>query len=219
MEEVKLVANVRRVVKKGENHKLRRMGFFPAIVYGDNESSSPIQVSQKDFFSILHTDAKENVLINLNIPELKGKTANQTVMIKEIQLHPIKKGILHVDFYRISLKEKIETTVELKFIGESKGVKEGGILERFAWGIKIRSLPTNIPPYIELNIEELKIDDIITMGDISLPEGVELVESITSPIASIILPKEITVEEEELLVASEEEKEPEVIRKGKKEET
>lgn len=216
MERVKLSALKRDGFGKGYARKLRREGFIPAILYGHSEECIPLKIPARELYKALSTEAKENVIIDLSIKE-NGKESAKTAILKERQLHPIRREILHIDLYQISLEEKLVTTVPIEVIGESLGVKMGGILEHGLWEVEVRCLPTDIPDRIQVDISNLKIGDILHLGDLTAGEGVEILGNKDQVVLLITPPR---VKEEELqegAVVPQEMKEPEIIRKGKKE--
>lgn len=214
MERVKLSATKREGFGKGYNNRLRSQGFIPAIFYGEGEENIPIRVKTKDFIKTLTTEAGENVIIDLEILD-GNKKERKTAILKEKQIHPIRREVLHADFYSISLKEKLQIKIPIDLIGESPGVKMGGIIEHSIREIKVRCLPTKIPDYIKVDISGLEIGDSIHIIDLEPMEGVEILEDPDQLLLTIIPPK---VKEEEKAIPSKEE--PEVImRRREKEKT
>ena len=216
MEQVKLSASKRASFGKGHARRLRRKGLIPAIFYGHAEESIPLEVSAMELRKVLSTEAGENVIIDLKIKS-NGRESSRTVILKEKQLHPVRREILHVDLYQISLEEKLTATVPIEVVGESPGVKKGGILEHGLWEIEVRCLPTQIPDHIQADTSNLEIGDILHLGDLASPEEVEILGDKDQVVLVIAVPR--VVEEEKIEVAPvEEEAEPEVISKGKEEE-
>ncbi len=233
MEKVSLQAEIRTELGKEAVRKLRREDFIPAVVYKAGEKTISLKVSRPALFKTLHTEAGENVIINLKLSDSKelpdkksdspeSKTAQdswgekaKTVVIKEIQYHPIKGNVLHIDFNQISLKEKLTVDVHLETMGESQGVKEGGVLEHIIWELKVECLPAKIPEKIEIDVSNLKIGDSIYVKDLKVPEDVGI---LADPEAVVLSVKPPTVEKvEEEAVEGEELTEPEVITEKKEE--
>lgn len=194
---------------KGKLSSLRAQGVIPAVVYGAEKDSQTISVNEKEFVSIMKKG--HNAII-----KLKSDKNEDSVIVKEIQRHVVTGKIIHVDFYRISMKEKIEVKVSLKFVGEAYGVKtQGGIIEHDMRELTVKCLPADIPHEISVDVSNLKIGDSIRVKDLKL-EKLEIKEDAERIIASVITAKEEVVEK--VAATPEGAQEPEVIAKGKKEE-
>ena len=219
MEKILLKASVRSELGKSANKHLRKEGKVPGVIYKGGKAGINIQVDQNDLWHALHTEAGENAIITMDISD-KGKPAQKTVIVKEMQAHPLSEKFLHVDFYEVSLKEKLKVNVPVTVKGESIGVKEEeGILAQLLWELEVECLPTEIPEHIDVYVDELKIGDAIHAKDITPPAGVELLGDPEQIIVTVHPPKaEEVLEEEEVAEEEGAEAEPEVIKKGKKEE-
>ena len=224
MGKITLNAQIREDTGKSASRRLRNNYMIPAVVYKQAEKTLPIQVKTTDFIHILHTAAGENAIVTLKIvapsAETKSKSSEaiRTVIIKEIQYHPTKENILHIDFQEISLTEKITVKVPIVLKGEAVGVKtEGGILEQMTKELEIECLPTEIPEKIEFNIEAMKIGDIVHVKELEMPADVKVLVDSEQAVVSVSPPKveEVPVAEE---VAEEAIEEPEVITEKKAEE-
>lgn len=235
MEKVSLEAEVRKRVGKEAVKKLRECGLIPAVVYKAGEKTMNLKVSHQALLKALHTEAGENVIINLRLSDSKespakksssthksspdfyplGYKKTKTVIIKEIQYHPVKGNILHIDFNQISLTEKLTVDIPVEVKGESQGVKEGGVLEHILWQLKVECLPTKIPKRIETDVTDLKIGDSIYVKDLEVPEDIKI---LADPEAIVVSVKPPTVEKVEEEVVEEEITEPEVITEKKREE-
>jgi len=220
MGKITLNAQIREDTGKNASRRLRNNYMIPAVVYKQAEKTLPVQVKTTDFIHILHTAAGENAIITLKIaPSVKSKSssATKTAIIKEIQYHPTKENILHIDFQEISLTEKIAVKVPIVLKGEAVGVKtEGGILEQMTKELEIECLPTKIPEKIEFNIEAMKIGDIVHVKELDIPAEVKVLVDSEQAVVSVSPPKveEVPVAEE----AEEAIEEPEVITEKKAEE-
>lgn len=216
MEKIQLNAEIREEAGKKSTKKVRRDGFVPAIVYKEGQETVNLKINEREILKALKTKAGANVLVNLKIAAgAKDKGKDRTVLIKEIQHHPIKDQILHVDFQEISLTEKMTFDVPLATKGEAEGVvKDGGVLEHILWELKVECLPTDIPAKIEVDVTALKIGDAILVKDIVPPAGVKILNvpeqtAITVKMPHVEAPKEEAVEEVT---------EPELIREKKEKE-
>ena len=193
---------------KGVARKLRRNGLIPGVVYGHNREPQALTVDPND----LKGKINSNAIIDLNID---GE--EETVMIKDFQKDVIKEDIIHVDFQQISMDETISITVPIKLVGDAPGVREGGVLQQLMRDVDIEVLPTNIPDEIELNIDELTLSDSLEVGDLDVPEDVNVLNSPDDVIVTIVAPSE-EIEEEEEEELEEEFIEPEVIGEEEEEE-
>lgn len=213
MEKIILKAEIRKETGKRVAKDLRAKGMIPANVYKGGKAATSLTVSNVVLKEILHTKAGENALITLKISEADVSLKDRTVLIKEIQRHPVSDNILHVDFNEISLTEMLKVNVPLVAKGEAIGVKiDGGILEHVLRELTVECLPTAIPEKIEISVTDLKIGGHILVKDISVPEGVKVLND-GDLIALIVKAPKIEVPKEEAAVPGAEE--PELIRKKK----
>lgn len=216
MDFVELKANLREEKGKELNKKLRSTGMVPGVVYRKGEAAISLKIDSKSLAKALHTDAGENVIIKLFV-EGDKKKKERIVVIKEIQRHPVKDTLVHLDLNEISLTETLKVKVPLTAKGEAVGVKqEGGVLQHVMWEVEVECLPTNIPDKIEVDITNLKIGETLSIKDVPLPEGVKIIEDPESIVFSVEHVKE--VEEVVAAPAEGEALEPELIREKKEKE-
>lgn len=209
MERINLEAQLREEKGKQLMKRLRTVGFIPAIVYKGGKDNLNLKVSDRDFGKVIGTKAGSNVIINLKIAAKKEKT----VMIKEIQRHPVNGGILHIDFNEISLTDTIKVQVRVEPKGEAAGVKEGGTLERIIREVEIECLPTQIPAMLEVDVTNMKIGDTLYVKDITAPEGVKIHQDPSLILMSLKPP--FVEKVAEAVPAEGAAAEPELIRKKK----
>ncbi|MFH1791131.1 MAG: 50S ribosomal protein L25 [Candidatus Omnitrophota bacterium] len=213
MEKVILTAEVRQETGKSHAKHLRRNNLVPAVCYRGGKECVSLKVGAKALYQALHTKAGENVLITLNVEGAKTKK-ERTVLVKEVQVDPIRGDLLHVDFNEISLTEKIKVKVPVTTHGEAKEVqRESGVVEHTVWEVEVECLPTNIPEKIQVEIEGMKIGDTVHIGDLKAPEGVKI---LGDPELIVLIAKASKVEVVEEVPVEGEAEEPEVIAKGKK---
>ena len=195
-----LQAKGREDTGKGASRRLRRLaGEVPAIVYGGKKNPTQIALTHKDVVKALENEAFFSSIISLDI-----EGASEDVIIKDIQRHPAKKIVLHMDFFRVSKTTVLQTKVPLHFINEDTcpGVKlGGGIVAHTMTDIEIQCLPKNLPEFIEVDMAEVDLGDIVHISDIVLPEGVESVALNLGAdhdlsVATINKPKAVEVEED-----------------------
>ena len=190
--------------------KHRKSGLIPAILYGHKQESMMFLLNEKEFSTVLNTEAK---MVNL-----KWNGSEEIALIKDVQFDTFGRKILHVDFVRIALTEKVTTHVPVVLYGTSQGVKEGGILDHALKEIEIECLPTEIPKNIRINISELAIGNTIHISDLELPANAKILGNPDSIVVSVHFAAEEKETPEE--VVEEESSEPEIIsaRKPEKEE-
>ncbi len=212
MEQIALKASLREGKGKQKSIKVRKEGLVPGIVYHRGEQSVSISLVEKDLLKILRASAGENVLISLTVEGSKKKA--RPVLIKEIQHHPVKRNVLHVDFNEISLSEKITVDVEVVAQGESIGVKQdGGVLEHVLREVHVQCLPTDIPKHIDVDVTGLKLGDSIHVRDLKVSDKIKVLNDGDVLIFQVKLPVEQKVEE----TVPGETQEVEVIREKKEE--
>ncbi|HHW03568.1 MAG TPA: 50S ribosomal protein L25/general stress protein Ctc [Thermoanaerobacterales bacterium] len=206
MEQIALKAEKRDVSKKGIINELRRKGKLPGVLYGKNIESSPVVVDAKELLKILKTHG-ESALIDL---ELEGEKL--PVLMKEIQRDTLKDAILHVDFYKVSMTDRIEFNLPLVLKGDAEGLKMGGILQHQKRELLVKALPADMPEHLEVDISHLKIGDTLTVGDLKVDEKITVLDDPDEVVVSILAPK---LAEDAEVPAGEQATEPEVVAKGK----
>ncbi len=213
MEKVILKADVREETGKRVAKDLRNKGIVPANVYRSGKAATSLTVINKELENTLRTKAGENVLITLKISGATG-SKDRTVLIKEIQRHPVRDNILHVDFNEISLTEVLKVNVPIVARGEPVGVKiDGGLLEHVLRELSVECLPTDIPAKIDVEVSALKIGEHILVKDIKVPAGVKVLND-PELIALIVKAPKVEAPKEDEAAGGEE---PELIRKKKEE--
>ena len=216
MERVILEAYVRKEIGKKENKVLRKEGLVPCVIYKQGEKTQSLYVKNREFAESLHTSAGENVLIDLKINEDGGKPKTKTVIIKELQHHPLKTNVLHIDFHQISLHETLKVNVPIVTKGEAIGVKrDEGVLEHILWEVEVECLPTEIPERFEIDVSEFEIGTSKLVKDLTAPAGVKILTDPEQAVVAVAAPKAV---EEEVPAEGEEAAEPEVITEKKPEE-
>lgn len=206
--ELKIEARTRDLTGKRGARRTRAQGDVPAVLYGLGNESRNLAVKKGDLWDAIQGEAGLNVLIDLWVVDGKEKD-NQLVMIKELQKHPIREEILHVDFLMVARDEKIRMQVPIVITGEeaSEGLKNGGTLQHNLWDVEVECLPTRIPEGLSLDISGLDIGDSLRVSDLDVPGEVEILAGSDDVVVNILAPRVITeeVEEEEELLEGEEE--------------
>ena len=170
---LKLTVEPRAVVGTSNMRRLRRLdGKVPAVIYGAEKENQAVMIPANIIQRALENEAFASSILTLDVAGDKQK-----VILKAVQRHPWKPKIMHLDFYRINAKEKLNMTVAIHFTGEEEcpGVKEGGVVSRNYNELEIRCLPGNLPEFIEVDVANLEMDQVLHLSDIKVPEGVELV--------------------------------------------
>jgi large subunit ribosomal protein L25 len=179
-----LSAEARTATGKGANRKLRVAGKIPAVVYGKGRSPASVALDPRALETLLHqSGAGLNTLIDLSVA---GRT--DTVLVKELQRHPVNGRFLHVDFFQVDLSQTITVSVPIHFTGKARGVEFGGILDHPLREIEVECLPRAIPEFVEVDVSALEIGQAIHVADLRLPEGVEVKTDPALPVASVVLP-------------------------------
>jgi large subunit ribosomal protein L25 len=168
-----LTAELRNDMGKGASRRLRGAGKVPAIMYGGHQEPTPINLIHNELAHQLENEAFFSHILTI---KLDGQDEN--AIVKDVQRHPSKPLILHIDLQRVSATEIIRVHVPLHFVNEatSPGVKGGGLVTHSLIEVEVQCLPKDLPEYIEVDLGNLDLNEIIHLSDIKLPAGVELVE-------------------------------------------
>ena len=220
--EATLEATRRDTIGKNEARRTRREGLVPAVLYGGATSggareATAIAVNPRALLRILHSESGANTLISL---QLAG-AGDTRVLVKEFQLDPVTHEVLHADFFRVAMDRAIQVTIPVIVKGEPKGVKQqGGVLEFIRREIEIECLPGDIPENVEVNVEELMLHQGIRVRELTVNPKWKPVSDPDMMLVHVIMPKaeEAPATTDAAVVAPAAPAEPEVIKKGKKEE-
>jgi len=199
-EEFNLVAEFREDQGKGASRRLRKQGKVPAILYGGGRAPRALMFDHNKVIKQLESESFYSSILNVKVGD-----KNQQAVLKDVQRHPAKREVMHLDLQRIVATEKIRMRVPLHFIGENVavGVKQGGgSVSHLMSDVEISCLPKDLPEYIEVDVTNLGLDEIIYMSDLTLPTGVEIPELAQGEghdhaVVSIHVIKAAPVEEEE----------------------
>ncbi len=200
MAQVELNIENRETSGKGVARKLRALGKLPAVVYGKDIEATAIIVDPKDVEVAISGEAGMNTLITLKgVDALDGKV----VVLKNADIHPLRRDMISADFYAINLTEKSAFMVPVNVIGTAAGQKEGGSLQLVRTELEVLCLPTQVPQAVDIDVTALEIGDTIHIEEVTAPEGVELVHDVNFTVItlSIIKVEEIVSDEEEGEVA------------------
>jgi large subunit ribosomal protein L25 len=213
-----LEAQTRETFGKNEARRTRRGGRVPAVLYGgDGKGATPIAVAPKALLKILHSESGQNTLISLKL-EGGGDTR---VLVKAFQLDPVTHAVLHADFYRVAMDKLLQVTIPVTVHGEPKGVKQqGGLLEFIRREIVIECLPADIPEHVDIDVSELMLHQGIRVRDVATNPKWKAVTEGEAMLVHVIMPKaeEVATPADAVAAATATAAEPEVIKKGKKDE-
>ena len=163
-----ITAKPRSELGSRANKRLRDAGFLPGVIYGHKEAVVPITLPKKDVVNHLSHGT------HLFEVGLEGK--KETVLIKEVQYDHLGADVLHVDFARVSLDEKVEVTIPLELKGEPKGEADGGVLQQIINELQVECLVTEIPDRVIHNVSEMALNDVLHISEIKLPPGVRVLQ-------------------------------------------
>lgn len=178
---------------KGVNRKLRQEGKLPAVIYG--AGADPISLTL-DAHQVLHTFSGisvENTIVNV---EVEGEKVPVATLVREVQTHPYRNELLHVDFLRVEKGVAVELEIPVHFEGTPSGVRnDGGILEQSIHQLHVSCIPSAIPDAIHVDVSALEIGDSLQISDLTIPEGVEVLMDMSLTVCSLQAPRLVVVDE------------------------
>lgn len=211
-EEIKMIAQSRTEKGKGAVNRLRRQGLVPGVMYG---SSTPknVTINAHEFMQLMRKHASDNLMLDL---EIEG-VGSHKVLIREVQRHPLRAEPVHVDFYELSLTERVRVSVPLELVGEPVGVtQQGGVLEHLVREVEVECLPSDIPDRFELDVSAMELGQRLAVRDIPLDlTQFEMLTVADVAVAAVAAPR---VEAEPVVAEAAEEEEPTVLNEKKKDE-
>jgi large subunit ribosomal protein L25 len=218
MATVSLNANSRDATGKGAARTLRSQGQIPAVIYGHGRDPQPLALNARDLDKMLSHIQAESTVIEVTVGGHTAKT-----LIREIQRHPIKRQILHVDFQALVAGEKVTVSIPIVLVGIPEGVRlEGGVLDHTLRELEIEVDPSSIPDRVELDVTNMVIGNSMHVSDLSIPPGVEVLDDPETSVAVLAAPRAVIEEVAAVAEPVEGEAgavaEPEVIGRGKEEE-
>ena len=198
-----LVVTKRVRLGKGGSKKVREEGKIPAILYGKGSKPIPLIIDPSELKTALDTDAGINTLLELKIEE-EGSETTKLTFLRDVQYNHITSMPVHFDFQELRMDKRIRVKVPVRITGRSKGVKEGGLLEEIIRDIEVECLPGDIPNSFDLDVTELDLNHSLHVSDIEVDEKVDILNDPKSPIVSVIIPKAVEEEVEEIEEITEE---------------
>jgi large subunit ribosomal protein L25 len=195
-----LIADIREDQGKGASRRLRHQGKVPAIIYGAGRPPRALVFDHNRVIQQLDNESFYSSVLNIKVGE-----KSQAAILKDVQRHPARPQVMHMDFQRIVEDEEIKMLVPIHFEGEdvAPGVKlGGGKVSHLITEVEVVCLPRHLPEYLDIDVSELELDAMLKMSDIQLPEGVSIPalaqgEEADRPVVSIHVIKEVVIEEEE----------------------
>jgi large subunit ribosomal protein L25 len=190
MKSVPLNAFGRSVSGRPQVKKLRDAGRVPAVIYGGQSKPESIELIAREMSDLINHSLSENILVDLAVDKTK-----RLALVQEVQHHPLSGKVLHVDFHEVNENEKVTVMVPVETTGEAVGVKTGGgVLEHVLFKLKICALPKDLPEQLLIDVSALEVGKTIHVGEIQVPEGVEIIGNKSTPVVSVAMPK-VEVEE------------------------
>lgn len=170
----KLSAQTRSVSGRSAVNKIKAQGLVPAVIYGGHEKPMNLSLNKREISNLLAHATSEHVLVDLEIADGSEKSS-RLALIQEVQHHPLKRDVLHVDFHAVRADEKLHAEIPVEPFGEPAGVKNfGGILEIALHSIEVECLPKDLPEMIRIDVSGLNVGEAIHVKDLQLPEGVSV---------------------------------------------
>lgn len=219
MERVKLVAHPRIEAGSRAVRRLRKEGMIPGVLYGHGKAAHMFSVRDRDLREAIHRGGGMNAVFDV---VFEGHKTSHTAVIKDYQLDGVRHVVTHVDLHEVKLSEPIEASVAVVLEGQPAGVKLGGILDVLVREITVKALPMQIPEKVTLDVSALEMGDVARVGDLVLPDDVEVLDELDEPLCTVLVPRKATLSAEEEAAEAEEaaaeaggEAEPEVIGQAK----
>ena len=197
-ERVKLTVQERESRGSAASRRLRENGLVPGVLYGNGGQAHPFCIEERELRRVLTGDHGLHAILDV---VLEGQQKAHHAVLKEYQLDPTRARLLHIDLQEVRLDQAIHTQVVIELVGESEGVKEGGVLSQVYREVNVEALPMEVPDRLELDVSSMVIGDTLRVSDLRVPEGVKLLDDPETVLASVTPPTKIEepeVVEEEL---------------------
>ena len=214
MASASLSAEARTETGKGVARNLRSAGRDPAVVYGHARETQPLSLGTRELEKLLSSISTGSTVVELTLGGAITKT-----LIREVQRHPFKKQILHVDFQELVAGEKVTVEIPLVFVGTPEGVRlSGALLEQILHSIEVLVDPANIPNHIDVDVTNLAMGHSLHVSELVLPPGLEVLTEEDATVCAVVAPRAVVEETPAEGVEGAAPAEPELIRKPKEEE-
>jgi large subunit ribosomal protein L25 len=189
-ERVKLVVQERAQLGSAESRRLRKQGLIPGVLYGRSQPH-PISVRERELRAVLTTSAGLHAILDV---VLEGQKSTHPSVLKEYQLDPIRGKLTHIDLQEVRLDQPIQASVTVNLIGESAGVKEGGVLSQVSREVNIEALPMEIPEHFDIDVSGMQMGDTLRLTELTVPDNVKLLDD---PEATVLATVTMPTREEE----------------------
>jgi len=214
MERIKIKVGMREKKGKSASKHFRDNGLIPAVVYGEGINIA-VNVPAESFKVLKSVNFSENTIIDMEINGSQQASA-LSILVKDVQYHPLTDQVIHIDFLSVSLKEKIKVHIPILLVGEAKGAKEGGDLEQMLRELEVEGLLVDIPKNLEVDISGLTMGHSLHVSDLNVIGDLKVINSPETTVATVVARKE---EEKEEILEEVAGGEPEVIKVKKEEST
>jgi large subunit ribosomal protein L25 len=201
-ERVKLDVSERTILGSAESRRLRKRGVVPGILYGQRDPVA-ISVGERDLRAALTTPAGSHVVLDVTVD---GAGEAHSTILKEYQRDKVRGTIMHIDLQEVRLDQAIQTAVSVTLVGEPVGVKEGGVLSQVTTEVNVEALPLEVPQRLEVDVSAMHIGDALRLSELSVPEGVMLLDDLEDTVlATVTMPTRVEEPEVEAVEGEEEE--------------
>ena len=187
-ENATLNAALRDEQGKAAARRMRREGRIPAVIYGHGEETRSLSLDAHEFEMLVKRHSLDTTIIDLSIEGAKKKGGKVQALVSEVQRHPFKPLVLHVDFQQIHAGEKVTVEVPIRLIGTAEGVRAGGVMQHTLHELELECAMESIPEAIEVEVSTLQVGDSIHVGDLRLPEGVEVLVDADRTVCTVAAP-------------------------------
>jgi large subunit ribosomal protein L25 len=194
MEFSKVNVDVRAAAKKGAARRVRSAGAVPGVLYGRQREPIAVTFNEKELMTSLDKEKRRNTVLTLTVRDA-GKSEEVTAMVRDAQINPLSRRLIHVDFLAVDLNTEVHVTVPIVLTGKAIGVTNGGNLHQSKHMVPIAAKPGAIPTKLEIDVSALEIGDALHVSDLKLGDGVRIVLDAKESIASVVAPKAEKVEE------------------------
>jgi large subunit ribosomal protein L25 len=197
---IKLKVQAREDLGSAEARRLRAQGFIPGVIYGEGKQADAFVIAERDLRQALTGEHGTHAILDVVVGDDGGKMRH--AVLKDYQLHPTARRLLHVDLHEVRLDRAIQAQVGVELVGEPEGVTMGGVLTQVTREVNVEALPMEVPDRLELDVSALTIGESLRVADLVVPEGVRILDDPDGVLASVAQPRveeEPEVEEEVLL--------------------
>ena len=185
-QQVKLKAQKRTLVGRNAVKKIKEKGLVPGVIYGSQAEPMTLQIDARELTTVLAHASSEHVLVELEIVD-GSESTHRLALIQEVQHHPLKRALVHVDFHAVSATEKITSEVPIEAVGEALGVRTfGGLLEYSLRTLEVECFPQDLPDIVRIDVSNLNIGESLHVRDIQLPSGVEAINDDDLTVVSVV---------------------------------